>query len=333
MIISLGILFIVIGFGMMPLFLVELGSSLGRSNGVVGLIFGFFIIVTGIFLLLKKNWARISAQVILALFAFLGVSITAFLFFPSQFHHSTKPMTLDLIVCTVIFSLLEIGLPLWGIIVLRRDDTKKFFSSKEPLSASNMHVAIVSDKTEINLDFLENDQIGKMCRSLFVFQDDGKLVFSLGPFRRAYIIDSTATAERLYKRYALYYHWFFAVTLFVIVLLGSKILATPKIFIGFMGGMLLFQNVLLMMVFSLDLSRLVKVEKKNPLGMWLTGMRQGRSRKDILIRLGGSIACVLGSVWMMKTITGSEVIAWSSIIIFTVAALVWLIVLLTGKKE
>ncbi|MBF0595227.1 MAG: hypothetical protein HQL22_09690 [Candidatus Omnitrophica bacterium] len=335
MIIRFGICFIVIGLGTAPFFLAELSSPFGRLIGMIGLLLNIFIIGTGISLLLKKNWARIAAQVILSLFVLLGISLVVIFFLPSHAHHPTKPMTLELIVSMVIVFLLGVGLPVWGMIILGREDVKKVFLSGEALLASPVEDLGVSIDRKIDLQFLESDPlgVGKMCRSSFVVQGDGQVVFSLGPLRQAYVVDSSATAERLYNKYALYYYWFLAVTLFVIVLFGSKLAATPRLFIGVMAGMLLFQNILLMTLFSKEFGRLQKVEKKNPIGMWLTGMGQGLSRKDILIRLGGSAAFVLASQWMMKTIKGSEVISWSSIVIFTVAALVWLTILLMKKND
>ena len=238
-------------------------------------------------------------------------------------------MKLEFIISMALFSLLGTALPIWGMIALRRDAAKKYF-----LGATLLEVAsetAVSEQGEVDLDFLETDQTAKMCRSLFMIQENGLVVFSLGPLRQAYLVDSTATAERLYKKFTQYYYWLCGVTMFFLVILGAKFVARPPVFIGFMGGMMLLQNVLLFTLFSKDLSTLQKVEKKHSIGMWLAGMGQGLSRQDVLIRLGGSIAVVLGSVWMM-TMKGSEFIAWASIVIFTVSSIVWLAVLLINKE-
>lgn len=160
----------------------------------------------------------------------------------------------------------------------------------------------------------------------FKTSETGERLFYLGgPWKRPYIIPDAETEDRLYWKQV----WMLRFTLGSMIvgqpflfLLYPQIMSEPYWFVVYLVAVMAITWVISRIIFARDLSRLERAPAPLKQHSFYSQMAQKHSRRALSLGFLGSLAFVVGGIWIWSA-KGNLAVAVTSIVLFGLCAFAW----------
>jgi hypothetical protein len=158
----------------------------------------------------------------------------------------------------------------------------------------------------------------------FKTDEEGNRVFYLGsPASRPYVITDAATESRMFRKLTWFYRIFLSMLIVGLAFLMPRIINQPLRFFGVLAAIIVFQWVVLRLMFFRDLRKLTRAAVRPTLKTFYAGVAQRHSVKALKWGVFGSLVFVVGGAATVFEDVDQIAIGLASIVLFSVSALAW----------
>jgi hypothetical protein len=158
----------------------------------------------------------------------------------------------------------------------------------------------------------------------FKSDNDGHRLFYIGgPFSRPYVIPDEPTEARLFRKMTWYHRIFLSGLIVSPPFLFGYFIRRPWLFLAFLAAVIVFQWIVLRVVFYSDLRLLQRRGSRLALRTFYFGMAQRHSESGLVLGLLGCIAFVICGVFISSTGGWMLAAGLPAVVFFSACAVAW----------